>query len=166
MTATVSATALPIAGGAGRLILGELSDRMSRRFAMVVSFSLCGLGVFAVVEIAESGLALAFIAAIVVATFFWSPQYTLFPSIVADYYDEQNSSMNYALLYSGNIWGGVFGGAFTGWLVTTTSRATTFRIGAVLALASGLCAVALRPPDTDYASSPDIHADSSSRDRP
>jgi OFA family oxalate/formate antiporter-like MFS transporter len=146
VTATLSATLLPLAGGAGRLILGEVSDRVNRRAAMAVSFSLCGLGLFAVVEFARMGTTLAFLLSVVVATFFWSPQYTLFPSIVADYYGEARSSANYALLYSGKMWGGVFGGAVAGWAVTVVGWTATFQIGGALAVGAGLAAVLLRAP--------------------
>jgi OFA family oxalate/formate antiporter-like MFS transporter len=146
VTATASATLLPVAGGVGRLVLGELSDRLNRRLAMAVSFSLCGLGLFAVVFFSQSGTTVGFLAAVVVATFFWSPQYTLFPSIVADYYGEEGSSANYALLYSGKMWGGVFGGAVAGWTVTQVGWTTTFQLGGVLALLSGVAALALQSP--------------------
>jgi len=84
--------------------------------------------------------------AVIVATFFWSTQYTLFPSIVGDYYGQQNSSANYALLYSGKMWGGVFGGAVSGWLVTTVGWSTAFIFGGILAIIAGAAAVVLRPP--------------------
>lgn len=147
LTATASATLLPIAGGVGRLVIGEMSDRIHRRKAMTVSFTLCGLGLIAVVWFGQLGTSLGFLAAVVIATFFWSPQYTLFPSVVADYYGETHSSANYALLYSGKMWGGVFGGTVAGWLVVMTSWATAFLIGGVFAILAGLAALVLRPPD-------------------
>ncbi|WP_435194596.1 OFA family MFS transporter [Natronomonas sp. EA1] len=146
VTATASATLLPVAGGIGRLVLGELSDRLNRRLAMAASFSLCGLGLFAVVGFSQTGTTVGFLAAVVLATFFWSPQYTLFPSLVADYYGESNSSANYALLYSGKMWGGVFGGAVAAWVVTQVGWSLTFQLGGVLALLSGIAALALRDP--------------------
>ncbi|MFB6087554.1 MAG: OFA family MFS transporter [Haloarculaceae archaeon] len=148
-TATISATVLPIAGGVGRLVLGEVSDRVDRERAMAASFTLCGVGLLAVVWFARQGSRLGFVGAVVVATFFWSPQYTLFPSVVGDYYGQRHSSANYAILYSGKMWGGVFGGAVAGWLVTQTSWATTFAVGGVLAIAAGVGALALRPPVTE-----------------
>ncbi|MFB6135279.1 MAG: OFA family MFS transporter [Halobacteriaceae archaeon] len=146
VTATASATVLPLAGGVGRLVVGELSDRIDRQRAMAASFVLCGLGLFAVVYFGLAGVAAAFVAAVVVATFFWSPQYTLFPAIVGDYYGERHSSANYALLYSGKMWGGVFGGTVAGYLVVATDWETTFLLGGALAVASGLAALLLRPP--------------------
>jgi OFA family oxalate/formate antiporter-like MFS transporter len=144
--ATASATLLPVAGGVGRLLLGEVSDRVKRERAMFVAFLLCGLGLYAVVYFAEAGRELAFVAAVVVATFFWSPQYTLFPSVVGDYYGREHSSANYALLYSGKMWGGVFGGTAASALVTATGWTTTFLLGGTLALVAALCALVLRSP--------------------
>jgi OFA family oxalate/formate antiporter-like MFS transporter len=145
-TATVSATVLPVAGGVGRLVLGEVSDRVDRERAMAVSFSLCGTGVLAVVWFARQGSTVGFVASVVVATFFWSPQYTLFPSLVGDYYGNRHSSANYALLYSGKMWGGLFGGAVAGWLVTVTDWPTAFAAGGLLAVAAGAAALLLRAP--------------------
>ena len=146
LTATASATVLPVAGGVGRLVLGDLSDRVRRERAMAASFVLCGLGLFAVVRFAQRGEALGFLGAVVVTTFFWSPQYTLFPSVVGSYYGSANSSANYALLYSAKVWGGVFGGTATGWLVARTDWSTAFLVGGGLAVLAGLGALALRPP--------------------
>ena len=146
VTATMSATLLPIAGGVGRLLLGELSDRVPRRMAMTVSFTLCGLGTLAIVLFGQMGASLGFLAAVVVATFFWAPQYTLFPAIVGDYYGETHSSANYALLYSGKMWGGLFGGAVAAWIITIIGWGSTFLLGGGLAIVAGVSALALRPP--------------------
>jgi nitrate/nitrite transporter NarK len=47
-TTTLSTTVLPVAGGVGRLVPGEVSDRVDRERTMAVSFLLCGAGVLAV----------------------------------------------------------------------------------------------------------------------
>jgi OFA family oxalate/formate antiporter-like MFS transporter len=159
MTATASATVLPLAGGVGRLVLGDLSDRVRRERAMAASFTLCGLGLVAVVFFATRGSALGFLAAVVVTTFFWSPQYTLFPSVVGEYYGSTHSSANYALLYSGKMWGGVFGGAVAGWLVTLTDWPTAFLVGGGLAILAGVGALALRPPSEATGGRPVEQAD-------
>ncbi len=159
LVATASATVLPVAGGVGRLVLGDVSDRVDRERAMAVSFTLCGVGLFLVVWFARAGVELAFLGAVVVATFFWSPQYTLFPSVVGDYYGSRHSSANYALLYSAKMWGGVFGGAIAGWLVTQAGWGLTFQIGGALAVAAGVAALFLRPP-TAEASEPGGPAES------
>jgi OFA family oxalate/formate antiporter-like MFS transporter len=147
----LSATALPIAGGVGRLVMGWLSDRVDRERAMFTSFTLCGLGLFAVTYLGASGFEYAFIGAVAVATFFWSPQYTLFPSVVGDYYGTEHSSANYAYLYTGKMWGGLFGGAVAGFLVSTTSWTTTFTIGGALAVLAGVAALVLHEPQEESA---------------
>lgn len=144
--ATAAATLLPVAGGVGRLVLGGLSDHVDRTKAMAAAFSLCGLGLFAVVFFGLHGMGGAFILAVVFATFFWSPQYTLFPSVIADYYGEQYSSANYALLYSGKMWGGVFGGTITGAFVVSFGWNNTFLLGGTLAILAAVAALALREP--------------------
>jgi OFA family oxalate/formate antiporter-like MFS transporter len=146
VVATASATLLPIAGGVGRLLLGHVSDRVDRERAMAASFALCGIGLLLVVYFAQQGSSLLFLAAVVVATFFWSPQYTLFPAVVGDYYGARHSSANYALLYSGKMWGGVFGGGVATLLVTVVGPAATFQIGGVLAVLAGIGALFLRDP--------------------
>ena len=147
-TATLSATVLPIAAGIGRLVMGDISDRFDRRWTMAVSFVLCGLGVGGIVLGAQAGSVVVFVGSVVVSVFFWAPQYTLFPSIVGEYYGSTHSSSNYALLYSGKMWGGVFGGAVAGWLVTVTDWSTAFGVGAVLAIAAGVAALGLREPSS------------------
>jgi len=147
--ATAAATLLPLSGGIGRLVMGEASDRFHRTHAMAASFGLCGIGLFAVVYFGAAGAEAAFVGAVVLATFFWSPQYTLFPSVIGEYYGSRHSSANYALLYSGKMWGGVFGGTVTGLFVTTMGWDSTFLLGGALALLGGAAALVLRPPAPD-----------------
>jgi OFA family oxalate/formate antiporter-like MFS transporter len=145
--ATISATLLPLASGIGRLVVGELSDRVARERAMAASLTVSGIGVAAVIWFARVGNRWAFVGAVVVAVFFWSPQYALFPSLVGDYYGSRNSSANYALLYSGKMWGGVFGGVVVGWLVTVAGWDVAFAVGGVAALLAGGGALLLSPPE-------------------
>jgi len=146
LIATAAATLLPLAGGVGRLVLGGVSDRVDRTNAMAAAFTILGLGLFAVVYFGIQGMGAAFVAAVAVATFFWSPQYTLFPSVVGDYYGEEHSSANYALLYSGKMWGGVFGGTVTGAFVVSLGWDNTFLLGGVLAILAGAAALLLEAP--------------------
>jgi OFA family oxalate/formate antiporter-like MFS transporter len=144
--ATAAATLLPVASAVGRLTIGGLSDRVGRQRTMIATFGISGLGLFAVVGFGQGGLGGAFVAAVVLSVFFSSPQYTLFPSTVADYYGERYSSANYALLYSAKIWGGVFGGTVTGAAVVALGWNQTFMIGGSLALFAAITALTLDPP--------------------
>ncbi|WP_049996875.1 OFA family MFS transporter [Halococcus sediminicola] len=144
--ATASATILALVGGLSRIVVGGVSDRLSRRRTILVMALLTGFGLFALVWFAQLGSGLGFVAAVIVTTFFWSPQFALFPSIVGDYYGQANSSSNYALVYMGKVGGGVLGGVVAGWLITLVGWSTTFLIGGGLSLLAGVGAFALRPP--------------------
>ena len=147
LVATVAATLLPIASGGGRLIIGGLSDRMPRERVMAGSFLLCGIGTLAIVAFGAFEFSAGYVFAVVVAVFFWSSQFSLFPSTVADYYGHEHSSSNYALLYSSKMWGGVFGGGVVGWLVVVIGWDASFVLGGVMALIAGIMGLFLRPPD-------------------
>ncbi|WP_049972760.1 OFA family MFS transporter [Haladaptatus cibarius] len=147
--ATASATVLPIADGIGRLGVGGISDRIGRERSMIATFSLCGIGLFLLVGMGAIGSTLGFLGAVVIAASFEGTQYTLFPSVIGDYYGEEHSSTNYAILYSAKMVGGIFGGAAVSWIVGVTNWTTAFLIGGVLALIAGLGATVLRAPDTE-----------------
>ncbi len=145
-TATIAATLLPIGSAAGRLIVGGLSDRFDRERITAVSFTTCGVATLAIVAFAEFESGIGYVLAVAVAVFFWSSQFSLFPSLVGDYYGARHSSSNYSLVYSGKMWGGVFGGGVVGWLVGVIGWDATFIVGGVLALAAGVAGFLLRPP--------------------
>ena len=143
---TAAATLLPLASGGGRLIVGGLSDRFDRERITALSFTLCGLATLAIVFFAGFESGIGYILAVGVAVFFWSSQFSLFPSLVGDYYGAEHSSTNYSIVYSGKMWGGVFGGGVVGWLVGAIGWDPTFVLGGVLALAAGIVGFVLRPP--------------------
>ncbi len=146
LAATTAATILPLASGGGRLIVGGLSDKMQREQIMAGSFLICGVGTLIIVVFGIFEIGVGYILAVAIAVFFWSSQFSLFPSLVADYYGPKHSSSNYALLYSSKMWGGVFGGGVVGWLVGIVGWNATFVLGGVLALTAGLLGLLLRPP--------------------
>ena len=113
---------------------------------MLVTFTLCGIGLFLLVGLGEIGSATGFLAAIVIAAGFEGTQYTLFPSVVGDYFGEKHSSTNYAILYSAKMVGGIFGGVAVSWLVGTSGWTTAFLLGGVLAVIAGFGAILLQPP--------------------
>ena len=144
--ATASAMILALVGGISRIIVGAISDRIDRKLTIAVSAMLCGVGMFALVWAGSLSSELGFVTAVIMATFFWSPQFALFPSIVGDYYGQGHSSTNYALVYLGKVGGGIFGGVLAGVFITLSGWSTTFLLGGVLAVSAGLGALVLRPP--------------------
>lgn len=135
-----------LAGGFSRVLVGGVSDRFDRKLTIAVSSVLCGLGSILPVWAGQLGSRFGFIAAVIIATFFWSPQFALFPSIVGDYYGRSHSSTDYALAYLGKVGGGIFGSVLADALIPMTGRSTTFLLGGPLAVIAGLGALVLRPP--------------------
>ena len=144
--ATVAATALPIASGGGRLVVGALSDRFDRERVTAFSFLACGVGTIGIVVLAGLDSGVGYVLTVAIAVFFWSSQFSLFPSLVGDYYGTEHSSANYSLVYSGKLWGGVFGGGVVGWLVGVIGWDAAFLLGGTLALAAGVAGLFLRAP--------------------
>ncbi|TYL37294.1 MFS transporter [Natronococcus pandeyae] len=143
---TAAATILPLASAGGRLVVGGISDYFDRERITAVSFFACGVATLAIVLFAGFESGLGYIVMVSVAVFFWSSQFSLFPSLVGDYYGGKHSSANYSIVYSGKMWGGVFGGGVVGWLVGVLGWDLTFLLGGMLAVAAGIVGFFLRPP--------------------
>jgi MFS transporter, OFA family, oxalate/formate antiporter len=143
---TAAATLLPLASGGGRLVVGAASDYVDRERITAGSFFLCGVATIGIVFTTWFDSGVGYIVLVAIAVFFWSSQFSLFPSLVGDYYGAKHSSANYSIVYSGKMWGGVFGGGVVGWLVGVVGWDATFLLGGGLALAAGLVGFLLRPP--------------------
>jgi OFA family oxalate/formate antiporter-like MFS transporter len=124
---------------------GTLSDRIGRERTVVLSLVVCGASLAGVTLVANEGLSTPFIALIAAAAFFRSPIFSVFPSLVGDYYGTSHSSENYALLYSAKLWGGVVGGTVTSGLIVNIGWNPTFQLGAGLLVVAGLATTFLRP---------------------
>lgn len=146
--ATLSATVLPAATGLGLVFLGDVSDRLNRQYTMAGSFILSGLGFICLVWVGQIGINWGYTAMVILTIFFWGPLFTLSPSLIGDYYGEQHSSANYALLYTGKMGGGILGGVGASWLVTMTSWETMFLLCGGVMILSGLAAISLRAPSS------------------
>jgi OFA family oxalate/formate antiporter-like MFS transporter len=146
-TAAASAVALSEAGGT--VVGGSLSDRFGRRRTVAASLSLCGVALAGAVAAGEAGVAVGFVGLVGAAALFRAPVFAVFPNLVADYYGRAYSSENYAALYTGKLFGGVLGGTVASGLVVTIGWSTSFAIGAVLAVLSGVAMVFLKPVDRE-----------------
>jgi OFA family oxalate/formate antiporter-like MFS transporter len=143
--ATGAASLVALSDGAGVAVGGTLSDRIGRERTVVLSLVVCGASLAGVTLVANEGLGTPFIALIAAAAFFRSPIFSVFPSLVGDYYGTTHSSENYALLYSAKLWGGVVGGTVTSGLIVNIGWNPTFQLGAGLLVVAGLATTFLRP---------------------
>lgn len=150
--ATGAASLVALGGGTGVIVGGSVSDWLGRERTVTVALVFCGVCLAGAVFAANDGLAVAFVALIAAAAFFRSPVFSVFPSLVGDYYGTSHSSENYALLYSSKLVGGVGGGTVASALISRIGWDATFLSGAVLFMIAGGWMYFLRPVDTAPAS--------------
>lgn len=147
--ATTAASVIAIADGTGAGVVGGLSDRLGRVRTVGTALVVSALGIVGAVPAAERRLAVPFVVLVGVAAFFRSPVFAIFPSLVGEYYGTAHSSENYAVLYTGKLWGSVFGGVVTSALVAALGWTATFLLGAGLLALTGLATLSVRPVETD-----------------
>lgn len=145
MTALTAALALDrIANGAGRIFWGWISDRIGREVTMLVAFTLqAGCLVSILVLGRLSGL--AFTITLVLTFFTWGEIYTLFPSILGDYFGSRHATSNYSFMYTAKGVASIIGGGLAAVLYERFgSWSAAFYGSAMLALLAGLMALAVR----------------------
>ncbi len=147
--ATAGASVVAFADAAGIVTVGGLSDRYGRVRTLSVSLVCAGLALLAATVAGDAGAAWVFAALVGLAALFRSPTFAVFPTLVGEYYGAARSSENYALLYTGKVWGSVFGGTVASLLVVSVGWSTSFRLAAVVLAVAGVATGLLRPPETN-----------------
>lgn len=126
---------------AGRLILGALSDRMSRLKLISITLAVTAVAMFTLSYATLSyGLFFACVAAI---AFCFGGNITVFPAIVSDFFGLKNHSKNYGIVYQGfgiGALSGSFIAAFLG------GFKPTFIVIGLLCILACILAVSLKPP--------------------
>ncbi|MFW6142596.1 MAG: OFA family MFS transporter [Candidatus Saliniplasma sp.] len=145
---TVAAVGLAATNGAGRIIMGRISDKFGREKTMIVSFILTGVFLLFV---SQTNNPILFLISVLAALFFWGPLFALFPSITGHYYGEKNAAGNYGILYSAKMAGGFYGGYFAAVLMKGYGFRSTFAIGGIMAIAAGFIIFLpkYKPPSVD-----------------
>lgn len=144
-TAVASLVALADAGGV--VAGGAASDRYGRVPTVAASLVACGGALALGVAAGEAGIGVGFLALVTAAAFFRTPAFSVFPTLVGEYWGESRSSENYAVLYTAKLWGGLGGGVVASVLVATVGWTPTFLGGAVVVAGAGLLTTRLRPVD-------------------
>lgn len=126
---------------AGRLILGALSDRMSRLKLLSITLAVTAAAMFTL-SYATLNYGLFFICVAAIA-FCFGGNITVFPAIVSDFFGLKNHSKNYGVIYQG------FGiGALSGSFIAALLGGfkPTFIIIGLLCVLACLIAVSLKVP--------------------
>nr|WP_188389725.1 OFA family MFS transporter [Priestia taiwanensis] len=125
----------------GRLILGSLSDKISRLKIVSATFVIIAVAVF-VLSFVELNYGIYFVCVASVA-FCFGGNITIFPAIIGDFFGLKNHSKNYGIVYQG------FGlGALTGSFIGTILGGfkPTFMVIGVLCIVSFIIAIFIQTP--------------------
>lgn len=140
-TAANAVAMIAIFNTAGRLILGALSDKMSR--LKLIGFTMAITAVAALtLSFAKLNFGL-FFASVAAIAFCFGGNITVFPAIVSDFFGLKNHNKNYGIVYQGFGLGALSGSIIAAFL--GGFKPTFITIGA-LCLISCLIAVMLKPP--------------------
>jgi OFA family oxalate/formate antiporter-like MFS transporter len=143
--ATVAAGGIAVANGLGRVVLGALADRIGCENAMIRSYILTG--VFLLLTLVAGSLQneVMFVAAAILAIFFWGPLFSLFPTIIGQYYGGLAAGSNYGMLYAvAKGSGGVYGGVLSAVLIFNYGYPVTMGAAALMAICAGLLIMPLK----------------------
>ena len=96
---TLATSLNAVANGASRIFWGWISDRTGRELAMVIAFVLQAVSLVAVLALGRLSSTL-FTVTLVLTFFTWGETFSLFPSVVGDYYGAKHATSNYGVMYS------------------------------------------------------------------
>jgi MFS transporter, OFA family, oxalate/formate antiporter len=141
---TLATSLNAVANGASRIFWGWVSDRTGRELAMGIAFVLNAICLILVLTVGP--LSGTLFAVTLVLTFFtWGEIFSLFPSIVGDYYGTKHATSNYGVMYSAKGVAAIIAGGVAARLFETFGTwSACFYGSAVLALVGAVMAFALR----------------------
>jgi OFA family oxalate/formate antiporter-like MFS transporter len=141
---TLAASVSPLANGASRIFWGWASDKWGRENSMIVAFVLQACALLLVLGVGHLS-ALWFAVTLVLVYFTWGEIYSLFPSLVGDYFGSRHATSNYAVMYTAKGAASIVGGGLAAVLFERFGTwSAAFYGSAALALIAAALAFGLR----------------------
>jgi len=133
-----------VANGLSRVSWGWVSDRLGREQTMFIAFAVHAACLLSILWIGRrSGF--LFTVTLVMTFFTWGEAFSLFPSILADYFGSANAASNYSFLYTAKGVASIIGGGLAALLFERFgSWSAAFYGSAAMALASAFMALSLK----------------------
>jgi MFS family permease len=144
---TLATSLSPLANGGSRIFWGWVSDRFGRELTMGVAFALQAGSLFMVLTLGKLSNGW-FAITLILSYFTWGEVFSLFPSIVGDYYGTRHATSNYGVMYSAKGVASIVAGGLTALLYERFGTwSAAFYGSAILALVAAAAAFAMRAPE-------------------
>ncbi len=132
--------------GAGRGVIGWISDRVGRRRTLLLVCVVLGLAQFAVYLSGSLGSMPLFLLASMVSGFGGGAIFPLFAALTVDYFGENNNASNYGLVYSSKLVSGILGAGLGKVVIDAWGYGPAFTLAGGTSLLAGVIALFLHQP--------------------
>jgi len=109
-----AAVCLPIFNGIGRIVWGQVSDKIGRRKALISMFIFQGIMMMVFFYTTSSPILFYVVAALI--GFNFGGNFALFPSACADSFGSENLGLNYGFIFTAYGIGGIVGPILAGFV--------------------------------------------------
>lgn len=151
-TGTAMGLFYAIANGLGRILWGNISDRIGRRLSLALMSAMQGVTMIAFFYIAGNEIGLYLGATLI--GFNYGGYFALLPAATADYFGNRNVGTNYPWVFLAYGVGGLVGPILGGYMGDLQAWEWAFMPAGVACLAAAVVALRLTPPERPAPTTP------------